>query len=162
VKERVIVYLSRSILLLFLLPFLAACSDDRATFEINGNAHSLSLIRITTLPWAKTAEYSVVASRMPECVRRHAMSTAGLNSKVEVYSPGNDAWILQQGKRMFVVETRTCEGFARLDAAPEDGMGPLMGTFQMRGENLVFVAAPKPQAEPASAPATAAAGAPGR
>jgi hypothetical protein len=162
VKERVIVYPSRSILLLLLLPFLAACTDDRATFEINGNAHSLSLIRITTFPWDKTAQYAVVASRMPDCLRRHAMPNAGLNARVEVYSPGNDAWILQQGKRMYVVETRTCEGFARLDAEPEGGMGPLMGTFQMRGENLVFVAAPKPQAEPAAAPAPASAGAPGR
>ncbi|MDR3087279.1 MAG: hypothetical protein LBU45_04935 [Azoarcus sp.] len=135
---------------LLLLPLLAACSDDRATFEINGNAHSLSLIRITTLPWAKTAEYAVVASRMPQCARRHAMPDAGLYAKVEVFSPGNDAWILQQGRRLYVVETRTCEGFARLDAEPEGGMGPLMGTFQMRGENLVFVPAPKPQTAPAA------------
>ena len=128
---------------LLLLPLLAACTDDRATFEINGGAHSLSLIRITGTPWASTAEYSVVASRMPECTRRHAMSDAGLNAKVEVFSPGNDAWILRQGRRMYVVETRTCEGFARLDAAPESGMGPLMGTFQMRAGTLVFASAPK-------------------
>ncbi|GHU07914.1 hypothetical protein FACS1894158_16740 [Betaproteobacteria bacterium] len=154
-------YPFRSIFLLLLLPLFAACTDDRATFEINGNAHSLSLIRITTFPWDKTAQYAVVASRMPECLRRHAMPNAGLHAKVEVYSPGNDAWILQQGKRMYVVETRTCEGFARLDAVPEDGMGPLMGTFQMRGENLVFVAAPKPRNEPAAAPAPASGGASG-
>jgi hypothetical protein len=128
---------------LFLLPLLAACTDDRATFEISGGAHSLSLIRITNTPWAKTAGYSVVASRMPDCTRRHAMPDAGLNARVEVFSPGNNAWILRQSNRMYVVETRSCEGFARLDAAPESGMGPLMGTFQMRGGTLVFVPAPK-------------------
>jgi hypothetical protein len=123
--------------------------DDRATFEINGGAHSLSLIRITNTPWAKTAAYSVVASRTPDCARRHAMPEAGLHAKVEVFSPGNDAWILRQERRMYVLETRTCEGFARLNAEPEGGLGTLMGTFMTRGDNLVFVAAPKAAAAPA-------------
>ncbi|MDR1661092.1 MAG: hypothetical protein LBR95_01490 [Azoarcus sp.] len=135
---------------LLLLPFLAACVDQRATFEIEGGAHSLSLIRITGTPWARRAQYSVVASRMPECTRRHVMADAGINARVEVFAPGNDAWILRLGNRMYVVETRTCEGFARLDAVPESGLGPLMGTFQTRGGNLAFVPAPK--AETPAAP----------
>lgn len=128
---------------LLLLPVLAACSDLRATFEIKTSAHALSLIRVTSYPWQKTAKYSIVAARMPECMRRHLMSEAGLDAKVEVYSPGNDAWILKQGERMFVVETRTCEGFAKLDTAPDSGLGALMGTFEMRNDTLVFTAAPK-------------------
>jgi hypothetical protein len=128
---------------LLLLPLLAACTDDRATFEIDGGAHSLSLIRITDTPWASAAEYSVVASRMPDCTRRHAMASAGLNAKVEVFSPGNDAWILRLGRRMYVVETRTCEGFAQLDAVPKSGVGQLMGTFQTHDGTLAFVPAPK-------------------
>ena len=128
---------------LLLLPLLAACTDLRATFEINGSAHSLSLIRVTGMPWAKTAKYSVVASRMPECMRRHAMLEARLNSRVEVFSPGNDAWILRQNGSMYVVETRTCEGFAKLDKEPEGGLGSLMGAFEMRNDVLVFNAAPK-------------------
>jgi hypothetical protein len=142
IEGRVIVSPVRFIPLL-LLPLLVACTDDRATFEIGGGAHSLSLIRITNTPWADTAEYSVVASHMPGCTRRHAMSVAGLDAGVEVFSPGNDAWILRQGRRMYVVETRTCEGFARLDAEPESGLGPLMGTFRMRDGILVFAPALK-------------------
>ena len=135
-------------LALFLLPFLAACSDQRATFEIKGSAHALSLIRVTGMPWESKAKYSIVAARMPDCMRRHAMSEAGLNAKVEVYAPGNDAWILKQNKRMFVVETRTCEGFSALDTIPEGGMGPLMGTFETRKDTLVFTAAPKVETAP--------------
>jgi hypothetical protein len=108
------------------------------------------------MPWEKTAKYSIVASRMPDCMRRHPMSEAGVNAKVEVYSPGNDAWILKQDNRMFVVETRTCEGFANLDKVPDSGMGPLMGVFEMRNDTLVFKAAPKvepPPAPPAAEPA---------
>lgn len=138
-----------AILLLLLLPLLSACSDERASVEIEGSAHSLSLIRVTTFPWDRTAKYSIVAARMPDCMRRHPMSEAGLDAKVEVYSPGNDAWILKQDGRMYVVETRTCEGFATLDKVPEDGMGVLLGDFEMRKDTLVFVAAPKVVPPPA-------------
>ena len=129
---------------LLLLPFLVACTDLRATYEIKGSAHALTLIRETSFPWVKKAKYAIVAARMPDCMRRHPMSEAGMNAKVELYSPGNDAWILKQNGSMYVVETRTCEGFAKLDKVPDEGMGVLVGTFEMRNDNLVFVAAPKP------------------
>ena len=131
------------LLALLSLPLLVACSDQRAAFEIQGPAHSLSLIRTTGMPWDSRADYALVVSRMPDCMRRHAMPPARLDAKFEVFSPGNDAWILRQGNRMYVTETRTCEGFAKLEAAPEGGLGRLMGTFEIRGDNLVFVAAPK-------------------
>ena len=135
--------LSRLLPLLF-LPFLMACTDLRATYEIKGSAHALTLIRETGFPWVKKAKYAIVAARMPDCMRRHPMSEAGMNAKVELYSPGNDAWILKQNGSMYVTETRTCEGFAKLDKVPDEGMGALVGTFLMRNDNLVFVAAPKP------------------
>ncbi len=135
------------------VPLLAACSDQRATFEIKGSAHALSLIRVTSMPWDDKAKYTIVAARMPDCMRRHALPEAGLKAKLEVFSPGEDAWILRQGGRMFVVETRTCEGFAKLDKAPETGLGDPMGVFEMRNDVLVFTPAPKPVAPP-SVPTT--------
>lgn len=145
--------ITRRWLPLFLLPLLAACSDQRASFEIKGSAHALTLIRVTGMPWDKTAKYTIVAARMPDCMRRHPMPDAGLEARVEVYSPGNDAWILKQDGRMYVVETRSCEGFAALDKAPEGGVGPLAGSFEMRSDTLVFTAAPKvePPPQPAAA-----------
>jgi hypothetical protein len=133
---------------LLLFPLLVACSDERAVFPINGSDHTLTLIRETGFFWEKTAKYSVVAARMPDCMRRHKMGPAGVESRIEVYSPGNNAWILKQGARMYVVETRTCEGFATLDAVPEGGMGPLVGTFQVKDGVLAFVAAPRSEAAP--------------
>jgi hypothetical protein len=141
---------SSGLLALLLLPLLAACSDQRVSFEIKGSVHALTLIRVTGMPWDKTAKYSIVAARMPDCMRRHPMADAGLNARVEVYSPGNDAWILKQGARLFVVETRTCEGFAKLDKVPDDGLGSLMGAFEMRGDTLVFTAAPRAAPAPAA------------
>lgn len=128
--------------LLFLIPWLAACSDQRAALELGPPQHSLTLIRVKTWPWEKAARYSIVASRLPDCQRRHEVGPAAAEGKIEVYSPGNDAWILKFGKRLFVVETRTCEGFAPLEAAPEEGLGALRGTFQMRQGTLVVVAPP--------------------
>ena len=142
---------------LLALALLAGCSDQRATFEINGGAHSLSLIRITRFPWEKTAQYSLVAARMPDCMRKHAMPDAGLEVKTEVFSPGNDAWIIRQGGRMYVTETRTCQGFAKLDKAPDEGLGDLVGAFEVRGDTLVFTPAPKAPPAPPVAPVPPAA-----
>lgn len=141
---------------LLLLGALAGCSDQRATYEINGSAHALSLIRVTDFPWDNTAKYSIVAARMPDCMRKHPMANAPLNAKVEVFSPGNDAWIVRQNGRMYVTETRTCEGFATLDKVPEDGLGTPVGVFELRNDTLVFSPAPAPAvSSPAQIPVPA-------
>jgi hypothetical protein len=140
------------LLLLLLLPVLVACSDDRASFALTNSDHALTLIREQRIFGSKTAMYFIVAARMPDCMRRHKMGSGGMLAKVEVYSPGNDAWILKQGARMYVVETRTCEGFAKLEAEPEGGMGPLLGVFQTKNGVFTFIAEPKSKA-PAAAPA---------
>ena len=140
-----------------LLPALVACSDDRAAFQITDSDHALTLIREQRIPGSKSALYSIVAARMPDCMRRHKMGTASMLAKTEVYSPGNDAWILKQGARMYVVETRTCEGFAKLAAEPEGGMGPLLGVFQNKKGVLTFVAEPKSETPAEPAPTTPAA-----
>ena len=142
----------KTLLPMLLLPLLVACSDLRGAFFIDCSQNSFRLIRVKYFFWKKTAAYSVVAARMPECMRRHDIGSGSANTRIEVYAPGNDAWILKQGKRMVVVETRTCQGFARLDEEPADGMGPLQGSFQMRGGSLTFVAAAKGDAD-AVAPA---------
>ncbi|HOL65042.1 MAG TPA: hypothetical protein PLB97_06885 [Accumulibacter sp.] len=137
---------------LILLLGLTGCSDQRAALEIAGSKHSLTLIRTQGFFWEKSAKYAIVATRMPDCMRKHTLGPGSANTRIEVYSPGNDAWILKQGKRMFVVETRTCEGFAKLEAEPEGGMGALLGAFQLRNGELAFVAAKPGDAPGNSAP----------
>ena len=128
---------------LLLLPFLSACSDQRATAEIQGSAHALSLIRITGMPWEKMAQFAIVGARMPDCMRRHALPDAPPDAKVEVFNAGNNAWVLRQQGKMFVTETRTCEGFAVLDAVPPQGLGVPLGVFEMKSDVLVFTPAAK-------------------
>lgn len=144
---------SRKMLLsLFLLPLLLACSDQRAAFEIDSSRHALTLIRVQDFFWQRSAAYSLVAARMPDCMRRHDLGRGPAEIRVEVFAPGNGAWILRAGRRMFVVETRTCEGFARLDEEPADGLGPLLGSFELRDGQLTFLASPEQgaPAEPGS------------
>jgi hypothetical protein len=150
------------LLALCALPLLVACSDQRATFEIKGSAHALSLIRVVEMPWEKSAKYFIVAARMPDCMRKHALHKAPLDARVEVFSPGNDAWILRQNGRLYVTETRSCEGFSPLEKAPEEGLGSPAGVFELRNDTLVFTAAPKvapplPPAPEIAAPAEPAA-----
>jgi hypothetical protein len=59
------------------------------------------------------------------------------------------AFIIRVGKRLFVTETQTCEGFAKLDAEPVEGMGELKGVFRVRKGELVFVKEAAPGAEDA-------------
>ena len=42
-------------LFLLLIPLLVACTDQRVRYEINGRDHALTLVRVTTFPWEKTA-----------------------------------------------------------------------------------------------------------
>ena len=73
---------SSAALALIVASLLAACSDQRASYEIKGSANSLSLIRVTGMPWEKSAEYSIVAARLPDCMRRHAIGKAPLKAKI--------------------------------------------------------------------------------
>ncbi len=132
---------SKKILCLFVLPLLAACSDQRAMMPIEaGGLHNLTLIRETVFPWDNFAKYAIIAYNMPHCTRRHALPDASLNTRIEIYSPGNRAWIVRYagGKRMYVVETRTCEGFAELKEEPATGLGEKLGTFVMKNDVLIF------------------------
>lgn len=137
-----------TLLPLLVLPFLAACSDQRANYPIDGSAHTLTMIRVTNFFWDKNAKYFIVPTRMPDCMRKHPMPEAPLAAKAEIFSPGNNAWFIRQNGRLFITETRTCEGFAPVEKEPEDGLGPLVGVFEMRNDTFVFTAAPKVELPP--------------
>ena len=65
---------------LLLLPLLAACSDQRASFPIQTSDHALTLVREQQFFWDKKAVYTIVAARMPDCMRRHKIGAAPLDA----------------------------------------------------------------------------------
>lgn len=121
-------------------PLLAACVNDGATYEIdNSREHVLSLIREQPYFWDSKVNLYLVVSRMPSCMRRHNLGTGTERSKVEIYQVPSGAFIVKVGKRMFATETQTCESFAKMDGEPAEGMGTFIGTFRVKGGQLVFV-----------------------
>jgi hypothetical protein len=142
----------RHLILPFLaLPLLSACVNDGATYEIDGTReHVLSLIREQPYFWDKKVNLYMVVSRMPTCMRRHSMGTGMENSKVEIYQVPSGAFIIKSGKRLYATETQTCEGFAKMESEPVEGMGKLMGTFRVKNGKLIFE---KTETEDAAAPA---------
>lgn len=121
-------------------PLLTACVNDGATYEIdNTREHVLSLIREQPYFWDSKVNLYLVVSRMPACMRRHNLGSGTEKTKVEVYQVPSGAFIVKAGKRMYATETQTCESFAKMEAEPAGGMGQLMGTFRVKGGELVFI-----------------------
>lgn len=127
--------------LVFALPLLSACVDDRASWQIDDTReHTLSLIREQPLFWEKKVNYYLVVSRMPTCTRRHSLGPGTENTRVEIYQVPSGAYIVKFGRRLYVTESQTCIEWARLDEEPAGGLGELRGVFRVRGGKLAFVA----------------------
>jgi hypothetical protein len=125
--------------LLLVAPFLAACVNDSATYEIdNTREHALSLIREQPYFWDSKVNLYLVVSRLPACMRRHSIGQGTEKTKVEIYQLPSGVIIVRADRHMFATESRTCEGFSKLDAEPPDGMGKLKGTFRVRKGELGF------------------------
>lgn len=131
----------RTLLLpLLAAPLLTACINDGATYEIdNTREHVLSLIREQPYFWDKQVDLFMVVARMPACMRRHAMGPGTENTKVEIYQVPSGAFIVKAGKRMFATETQNCVNFVKMTEEPVEGMGKLIGAFQQKNGQLVFV-----------------------
>lgn len=138
---------------LALLPVLAGCVNDAASFQIEGKDNALTLVREQRWFWKPEVDLSVTASRLPDCQRRHPMGVAPVDASVEVWQTGPGTFLLKRGKLVYLAETQTCEGFQKVDVDQlPGGMGNKLGVFQVQGGKLSFVPAPPPPA-PASTPA---------
>lgn len=131
----------RPILVALAVPLLiAGCSSDSAFMPITGSDHGITLVRTKDYPWSDGGELALVATRMPDCQRRHHLKPAPDGAlKVEVYDSGTGAYILRQGKRWYVTETKNCQLQQFKEPPPEPGT--LLGAFRVKGGELRFVAA---------------------
>lgn len=134
--------------LILVLPLLlSGCINDGASCPIEGRDHSISLLREQSFFWSKKVGLSVVVSRMPKCMRRHALLPGTRGSKAELWQTGPNDFILRTSKKLYALETETCAGFGALDAEPPEGLGQLLGTFTEKKGNFVFVPAAQPPTE---------------
>jgi hypothetical protein len=139
----------RKILLLPMCALLAACVDDSASYYINGADHSLSVRRQQKYFWDDSVTLALVASRWPDCVRRHRLALVPARAvNLELFGATDQRWNLRQGTRIWQAETATCNGMTVLDRPPEGGLGQRLGVFKVQDKKLVYQAdpsAPAPQ-----------------
>lgn len=114
---------------------LAGCESDGASFPIDPPARSLSVVRHKAYPGAPW-ELAVVVRNDPVCQRKHRLKEVTGNTKVDLYQAAPGAWILNQAKRWYVVELKSC-GFEQFKEEPQQP-GELVGTFQTRDGRFVF------------------------
>lgn len=125
---------------LLLLPLLAGCISDAASYIITPPDHALTLLREQRWFWKDEVELEIVAARLPECQRRHKLIPAkAAEATVEVYQTGSTTFVLKQGARFYLAETRSCVGFERLDTPPPGGLGERLGVFAEQDGRLRFV-----------------------
>lgn len=130
----------RNLSALALVPLLTACINDAASYHIDGREHTITFAREQPWIWSSATKLSVVAARLPDCQRKHHLEpTTASQATAELYRMGSTTYLLVQGERMYLVETRTCEGFQKLDAPPPGGMGPKVGAFREVDGALRFV-----------------------
>ena len=142
--------LARLLLPLLALPLLSACINDGATYQVDKTGqHNLSLVREQTYFWDKKVKFYRVVARMPTCMRRHEIGALSPRTKVEVWQVPSGAYIIRAARFLYATETETCQGFAKMDEEPAEGLGTLVGTFVPKNGQPEFVPAEagKPAAE---------------
>jgi hypothetical protein len=125
-------------LLMSSLLVLAACSAEPAAYLIAGTDVSLTVERIKDNFWTRNWRLSLVVRHNPDCQRRYQLKPAGQVVKVDVYRPQEGVYILQQGKRWYVTELKTCRFDTFQEPPPEPG--DLMGSFEEKDGVFMFVA----------------------
>lgn len=129
----------RLLLPLLLLPLLAACEIEPAAFLIDGGDHSLTVERRKPYFWSSGWEIDLIVARYPDCQRRHTLKKAGEKVRVDLYNPEPGLFILNQGNRWYVAETRDCRMQQFQEEPPEPGN--YLGGFRVKNETFVFVPA---------------------
>jgi hypothetical protein len=135
------------LVLLTVLPFLAACENEAASMMIDGRNHALVLVREQPYFWRDTVEQFLVVSRLPECQRKAKIppdKTA--MTPIEVYEAGENLWALHQSGRWYLASTEECR-VQDWNKPSDRDPGPARGRFEPRGGKIVFT--PTPPSAPA-------------
>lgn len=112
---------------------LAACVKEPAAFLIDGGDHSLTIERNKPYPWSSGWELDLIITRFPDCQRRHALKKASDAKKlrIDLYRTPTGAFILNQGNRWYVAETKECRMQQFEEEPPEPG--DYIGSFKEKG-----------------------------
>lgn len=131
--------MSKTLVLLTAL-LLAGCTEDFATYHINGQDHSLTIRRQQRYFWQDKADVSLLAARLPDCQRLHALTSVEPSDqlKVELFASDEQVWNLRVGRQLWQIETTTCSGLTELEYDPRADLGQPAGSFSVRDGKLIF------------------------
>src|SRR5438874_1014640 len=98
------------LLLTPLLPILlSGCVNESASYQIDSNDHALTVIVTQDYFWSKQVNLRVTASHLPDCQRQFDLGkTALADLNVELFSTGEETFLLRSGEDMWQVETLNC------------------------------------------------------
>lgn len=136
---------------LFLLTpllLLSGCVNDSTSYVIDSNDHALTVIVRQDYFWSKQASLYVIAARMPDCQRQFDFGKTDLaDLNIELFSTGEESFLLRAGEDMWQVETRGC---TQLPEPSDDIQAQPIGVFHLDDKkHLVFEAA---EGAPAAGP----------
>ncbi|MFN4021447.1 MAG: hypothetical protein ACK4JZ_01135 [Hydrogenophilus thermoluteolus] len=119
---------------------LTGCENSATAYQIEGREHALILVREQRLPFAAIEQF-VVVSRLPVCQRRWRIQEDGTPmTPMRVYHAGDLLWALEQKGRWYLATTEDCKVQRWPNPNPQS-LGPLVGSFQEKDGQVVFVAA---------------------
>ena len=117
---------------------LAGCVNDSASYTIgNDRDHAVIVTVKQDYFWSKQASLEVLAARLPDCQRRFDFGKASLaDLNIELFSTGDDTFLLRSGDEMWRIETGHC---TQLPAPTDDVQAQPIGVFHMDDkQRLVF------------------------
>jgi hypothetical protein len=123
---------------LLLAPLLAGCVNDSASYTVNNDRDHAVIVRVTQdYFWSKQASLSVLASRLPDCQRRFDVGKTSLTDlNIELFSTGEETYLLRAGDDMWQIETNNC---TQLPPPGADVQAQPIGVFHMDDKKkLVF------------------------
>jgi hypothetical protein len=88
---------------------LAGCTNESASYLIDGADHAVTVIVTQDYFWSKQTGLRVIASRLPDCQRQFDLGKTPLaDLNVELFSTGAETFLLRSGDAMWQVDTQNC------------------------------------------------------
>jgi len=126
-----------SLLLLTPLLLLTGCVNESASYQIDSKDHALTVVVTQDYFWSKAARLQVIASHMPDCQRQFDLGKTPLaDLNIELFSTGDETFLLRAGDEMWQVETQNC---TQLGEPAADVQAQPIGVFHLDAKKrLVF------------------------
>lgn len=137
--------MKRWMLLIPLVPLLAGCLQDTASYAVDARDHAITLVRNQVWPWQSSVDVEVMVLRMPECNGGGSIKAVPEDAVYSLYRAPDEyaepIFMLKVEQRVFAVSTQSCrlQEFSQMP----DALGQELGQFKVMDGKFQFVAAGK-------------------